>query len=105
MDTPITRAEHEEFAKRMDAENKRLHYRINDVEDTVKKIQDLAQSVERLAISIESMAQEQKEQGDRLEVLEGRDGEKSRQVSGYVVTAVLGIMIGFVCYKIGLGGF
>lgn len=105
MDTPIMRAEHEEFAKRMDSENKRLHHRINDVEDTVKKIQDLAQSVERLAISIESMAQEQKEQGDRLEVLEGRDGEKWRQVSGYVVTAVLGIMIGFVCYKIGLGGF
>ena len=76
MDTPITRAEHDEFARRMDAENKRLHYRINEVEDTVKKIQDLAQSVERLAISIESMAQEQKEQGDRLEVLEGRDGEK-----------------------------
>ena len=37
MDTPITRAEHDEFARRMDAENKRLHYRINEVEDTVKK--------------------------------------------------------------------
>ena len=105
MDTPITRAEHDEFARRMDAENKRLHYRINEVEDTVKKIQDLAQSVERLAISIESMAQEQKEQGERLEVLEGRDGEKWRQVSGYVITTVIGIIIGFVCYKIGLGGF
>ena len=30
MDTPITRAEHDEFARRMDAENKRLHYRINE---------------------------------------------------------------------------
>ena len=32
MDTPITRAEHDEFAKRMQDEHKRLHYRINEIE-------------------------------------------------------------------------
>lgn len=104
MDTPITRAEHDEFAKRMADEHKRLHYRINDIEKMVERIQDLAQSVERLAVSMESMAKEQKEQGERLETLEGRDGEKWRNVTGYIVTTIVGIVVGFVFYKIGIGG-
>lgn len=104
MDTPITRAEHDEFAKRMADEHKRIHYRITDIEKTVEKIQDLAQSVERLAVSMETMAKEQKSQGERLETLEGRDGEKWRKITGYIATTIIGIIIGFVFYKIGIGG-
>lgn len=105
LDTPITRAEHDEFVKRMQDEHKRIHYRITDIEKTVDRIQDLAQSVERLAVSMENMAKEQRSQGERLETLEGRDGEKWRKITGYVATAIIGIVIGFVAYKIGLGGF
>lgn len=64
----------------------------------------LAGSVEKLATSLQSMVKEQEKQGKRLEILEGRDGEKWRKVIGYVGTTVLGILIAFVAMKLGLAG-
>ncbi len=104
MDTPITRAEHEEFRKRIEEENKRQNCRINKLEDTFEKINSLATSTEKLATSMEAMLKEQEEQGGRLKILEERDGEKWRKVVGYIVTAVVGIMVGFICTQIGIGG-
>ena len=102
MDTPITRAEHEEFRRNMENEHKRLSKRIDSLESTTKQIGSLVVSVERLAVSMESMAKEQKEQNEKLEKLEGRDGELWRKVTGYVVTAVIGIVLGFVFRHIGM---
>ena len=51
---------------------------------------------------MESMAKEQKEQNEKLEKLEGRDGELWRKVTGYVITAVIGIVLGFVFRHIGM---
>lgn len=102
MDTPITRAEHEEFKKRLEEENKRQDRRIELLEENTKQIGSLTVSVEKLAQSIESMVKEQEQQGKRLEVLEGRDGEMWRKVAGYIVTAVIGIVIGFAFKQIGM---
>lgn len=44
----------------------------------------------------------QKQQSGRLEVLERRDGEMWRKVSGYILAAVIGIVLGFVFNQIGL---
>ncbi len=109
MDTPISRAEHEEFMRRMEAENKRLsdedkrqNRRIDALEDTVRQIGTLTASVEKLAISVESMAKAQEQQSGRLESIEKRDGEMWRKVTGYIATAVLGIIVGFIFKKIGM---
>ena len=99
MDTPITRAEHEEFRRNMENEHKRLSKRIDSLESATKQIGSLVVSVERLAVSMESMAKEQKEQNEKLE---GRDGELWRKVTGYVITAVIGIVLGFVFRQIGM---
>ena len=99
MDTPITRAEHEEFRRNMENEHKRLSKRIDSLESATKQIGSLVVSVERLAVSMESMAKEQKEQNEKLE---GRDGELWRKVTGYVITAVIGIVLGFVFRHIGM---
>ena len=48
------------------------------------------------------MLKEQKDQGKRLETLENRDGEMWRKVVGYVATAILGIIVGFVFKQIGM---
>ena len=56
----------------------------------------------RLATSVEDMVKEQEKQGKRLEVLEGRDGEMWRKVVGYIITAVIGIVIGFVFHQVGM---
>lgn len=100
--TPITRAEHEEFAKRIDAENNRQNARIKLLEGQTKQVTDIAMSVRELAQSVKQMAETQKEQGEKLEKLEGMDGEKWRSVVGYVITAVIGILIGFVFKQLGM---
>lgn len=101
MENYISRQEHDEFVKRMQDEHKRIHYRITDTEKKVEKIYDLTSSVERLATSIESMAKEQKEQGERLEELEARDGETWRKVKWYILTLAIGAVAGAVFTMIG----
>lgn len=51
---------------------------------------------------MEAMLKEQVKQGKRLETLENRDGEMWRKVVGYIVTAVIGIVLGFVFTQIGM---
>ncbi len=109
MDTPITRAEHEAFAQLMASENQRLrdedtrqNKRIDLLEENVKEISALATSVNKLATNMESMVEIQKQQGTRLSTLEGRDGEMWRKVVGYIATAIIGIVLGFVFTQIGM---
>ena len=39
---------------------------------------------------------------EKLEELENRDGEMWRKVAGYILTAVLGIVIGFLFKQVGI---
>lgn len=102
MDTPITRAEHEEFVKRMDEANQRQSKRISILEDEIKELQNISVTIERLAVSMENMAKEQKEQGKRLETLENRDGEMWRKVMGYIASAIIGAVICYMFAQIGM---
>lgn len=105
----VTRQEHEEFRRSMESENKRLeeendrqNHRLNTLEETVKQIAAISTSVEKLALNMENMLKEQVNQGKRLETLESRDGEMWRKVVGYVVTAVVGIVVGFLFKQAGM---
>lgn len=102
MDTPITRAEHEEFRRRLEEENRRQDKRLELLEENVREIGALTTSVEKLAQSVESMVKEQEKQGRRLDELEGRDGEMWRKVVGYIITAAVGILVGFLFRQIGI---
>ena len=83
MDNPITRAEHEEFRRRLEEENRRQDKRIELLEDNMRELNQLTASVGKLASSIESMVKEQEKQGRRLETLEDRDGAMWRKVVAY----------------------
>lgn len=105
----ISRAEHEEFRRFMEAENKRLedendrqNHRLNTLEDTVKQVAAISTSVEKLAVNMDNMLKEQISQGKRLETLEDRDGAMWRKVVGYAVTAIIGILIGFLFKQVGM---
>ena len=101
MEDFITRLEHEEYVKRMEQEHKGMNARIKDLETEVKEIIDLTISINNLALSVDSMAKEQKKQREQLESLKARDGERWRTVTTYIITAVIGILIGFVFKQIG----
>ena len=98
----VGREEHAEFAKRIDDEQHRQNKRIDSLEQTVKEISSLATSVEKLANNMANMVKEQEKQGERLEALEGKDGEMWRTIVKYVLTTALGLVIGIVAMQIGL---
>ena len=105
----ISRREHEAFSELMKSENQRLrdendrqNKRISALEDSVQEISKLAANTEKLAANMENMLKAQEQQGQRLEKLEGRDGEMWRKVVGYIATAVVGIILGFIFTQIGI---
>lgn len=102
MDSPITRAEHNEFVKRIDEEHSRTNQRLKNLEEQTKQMTDIAVSVKELAISVKQMAETQKVQGEKLEQLESRDGEMWRKISSYVLTAIIGAVVCFVLTHLGL---
>lgn len=104
MDTAITRAEHEEFRRRMEEEHSRVNKRLEILEENTERLNKLNTSIEKLAVNMESMLKEQVQQGKRLSVLENRDGEKWRSVVGYVITLVVGLAVGYIATSLGIGG-
>lgn len=102
MESSISRAEHNEFVKRMEEHNKRQDARIEKLEDVVEKISSLSTSVEKMATNMENMLNEQISQGERLETLESRDGEKWREVVKYVLTLIVGACIGYILKQMGI---
>ena len=101
-DEYIIRNEQNAFASDVDHEQTRLNKRIEALEVTVRQINDLTLSVQKLAINMEHMLVNQTEQSKRLEELENRDGEIWRSISMYVLSAVVGALIGFVLIQSGL---
>ena len=57
MDTPITRAEHEEFRRRLEEENRRQDKRIELLEENTKRIETLNGTIGKLAANMEGMLQ------------------------------------------------
>lgn len=98
----VGREEHTEFARRIQEAEHRQNRRIELLEESVKQNTALTLSVEKLANNMENMANEQMRQGKRLEALEGRDGDMWRTVVKYVLTTILGLVIGVVAMQIGL---
>lgn len=98
----ISRREHDEFVKRMEEENKRQNQRLRLLEESNKQMTDIALSVKELALSVKQMAETQNKQGERLEELEKKDGEMWRKFVGYTITAIVGIIIGFLFKQIGM---
>lgn len=104
----ISREEHNEFRRSIDAENKRLedennrqNHRLEVLEETVKQVASISASVEKLALNMENMLKEQVSQGKRLETLENRDGDMWRKAVGYAATAIIGIILGYIFKQLG----
>lgn len=96
MEEFITKREHEEFARRQDAENERQNRRIQLLEDNMRQINSLTVSVEKMAVNMENMLAEQKKQGERLESLEKEPVESHKQIKTAIITALVSTVVGAV---------
>lgn len=94
MEPYIARAEHDEFARRIDAENARQNRRIELLEENVDRFGRIATSVEKLAVNMEGMLKEQEKQGERLDKLEKRPGENWNAVTKTILTTVVSTLTG-----------
>ena len=98
----IGRKEHEEFVRRMEAEHLLLNKTIDAIQREVKETSKIVNAVNTMAVNMEMMLKEQQEQGERLEKLEARDGEKWRSFVEKVVVAVVGAVIGYIAKQLGM---
>ena len=85
----ITKEVHEEFARRMDAENKRLaeednrqNHRIDELEENVKEIHKLTVSMERMSANMQSMLEAIERQGKLIEKQTNRIDDMEREPAG-----------------------
>lgn len=99
----ISREEHDEFSRRIDEHLNRLDARVEDVESALCEVQQQSVALNRLATNMEHMVAEQKKQGDRLEKLEARDGQKYRQLISYACTAVVSVIAGVIVAVLTIG--
>ena len=98
----ITREEHSEFEKRMEAENDRQNHRLAKLETALDNLSKLTISVEKMAVSLERMAKEQEKTSNRLTALEQEPAEKWKKFAWAVFIAVVGAVGGLVLGRIGL---
>ena len=98
----VTKAEHTEFARRIEEEDKRQNARLAKLEESVEQIAELTVSVKELATNMGHMVREQESQGKKLDAIESRDGDKWRKAVSYVLTAIGGAILAYLLAKVGL---
>lgn len=96
MESCITRAEHEEFKRRMEQEDHRQNKRIDLLEESVRQTSAIAVSVERLANNMEGMLKEQERQGERLDTLEKEPGDTWQRIKVKAIDTAVGLIAGAI---------
>lgn len=94
MEDTISRKEHEEFARRIYAENERQNRRIALLEENGQHITSMTVSIEKMAVNMENMLAEQKKVSERLEKLEEEPAEAHKQIRLAVMTAIVSTVVG-----------
>ena len=89
MDDYVTKAVHEEFARRIDEENDRQNKRLTILEQGQLQINELTSAVKVLAVNIENMAKEQIKQGAKLEEIEGKPAKRWETIISCIITALV----------------
>ena len=93
MDDFITKAEHNEFARRIDEENDRQNHRITILETGQAQINELVSSVKVLAVNMDTMSKELQKQGEKLNEIESRPAKRWEPVVACILTGIVGFLL------------
>ena len=93
MEDFVTKAVHDEFAKRIDEENDRQNHRISILETGQAQINELVSSVKVLAVNMETMSRELSKQGERLAEIEGKPAKRWETVVACILTGIVGFLL------------
>lgn len=100
MDAIVSRLDTD--AKRLQDEDHRLNKRIEKLEDTVSKIEGLAIAIEKMTVNIKILTTELKSQGERLEQIEAKPGNRWEALVGDIIKLIVAAAVGFALAKAGL---
>ena len=98
----ITKEFHDEFARRIEAEDERQNKRITKLEDAVGQMTELTVSVKELATNMANMAKEQTKIGERLEVIENKPAQNWEKLVWAIGGAILTAVVALVLKQIGI---
>lgn len=96
MEEFITRAEHKEFAEKLEKEDERQNKRLANLEESLKQIYALNTSVEKIALSIETLTKEVGTQNERLKAIEekpAQNWDKLLWLVGGVIISAIGALV------------
>lgn len=85
----ITRAEHEEFKKRIEDEEKRQNRRLDTMEGRVDKLIDMQVSMAQLQVGITNISEELKKLATEVEAIKREPADKWNKAVWIVVSIVI----------------
>lgn len=91
---------HDEFAARIEAEEKRQNARLEKLENIMDEIHEQTISIKTMAASIDTMSNELKRHSDRLDQLEAEPGNKWRRLTDGIIGAIAGLIGSGIIYAI-----
>lgn len=95
MEEFVTKVEHDEFVKRIEAEDNRQNKRIEIIEAKQAQISELVASVKVLAANVENIAKEINKQSIRLDEIEGIPKKRWETIVACVITGLVGAAVTF----------
>jgi transcription elongation factor Elf1 len=98
----VDQAECQLRIQKVEVEIENLKERVDAISKVVDEVHKLSLSVERLAVSIEHTISKQDVHEKRLNAIEKHDGDMWKSVVKYTITAVVGILVGFLFKQIGI---
>ena len=84
----------EQVINRIMDENKRLHKRVEELEDEIKKQAEISLTLERFAINLDHILNQLETQSQRLKKLEEVPLETNKKVRDALINTIIGGVIG-----------
>lgn len=90
----------EQVINRIMDENKRLHKRVEELEDEIKKQAEISLTLERFAINLDHILNQLETQSQRLKKLEEVPLETNKKVRDALINTIIGGVIGAFVAKL-----
>lgn len=98
----MTEVEIAERLVEVEARSKSNTKRLDECEDALKENNTLISSIKELAVEVKYMRNALNETIERLNKLESKDGDKWDKFKWILVTAIVGIIVGYLASSLGL---
>ena len=105
----VSKEEHDEVIKRIEAEQKRTNQRLEILEKLDEKIYQVIGSIEKMSVNVENMLKAQEKQEKKIEFhdlridsLENKNSKKWEELTGHIWKLVVAGVVGYFLAAVGM---